>query len=164
MAGCGVVAVVALAGYVAMRGDVEPEAAPAADERAPSPIDRAEHTVAAAPARPEPPPEPGGSLLDDVAYACPDFHVSTDHCVAALDRRYLDLASSGFRGGGREPIVEPARAMTLRRVFDDPEGKRRAIEDALDDPVCTAFAKSRHLMLEKAPASPGEQGLQLPHA
>lgn len=132
------VVIAAVAGYVAMREAGERDAAPGEDERTTSAVDWREQAVATTTVPAEQPLDPGGSLPDDVAYACPDFQVSTDLCVAALDRRYLDLAPSSFHDGILDPIVQPAKAMTLRQVFDEPEGKRRAIENAWNDPVCAA--------------------------
>ena len=132
LVGAGVLGV-ALVG-VAILGKREPDAVAVTDERNDPPVDQRQPIAATEP-RPAEPRRPEDPGFDDVAYACPDFYVSTDRCVAALDRRYLGLSPSSVT----DRILVPSDgAMTLRRVFYDPEGKRTAIEEAWNDPVCAA--------------------------
>lgn len=133
--GAGVLAA-ALVG-VAIVGKHEPDAVGVTDERTESPVDQ-DQRIAVTEPRPTERSDPEKPELDDVAYACRDFYVSTDRCVAALDRRYLALSPSSVTDRILKPIVPSDNAMTLRRVFDDPKGKRTAIEEAWDDTVCVA--------------------------
>ena len=129
------VCVAALVGYLAMLEEGRPGAR-ITQERGESPADQAPPSVETNPPPTERTPGFVDLTLDDVALACPGFFVAADHCVAALDRHYLDMSPSSVLDGLLKPIVISNRAMTLRRVFEDPEAKRRAIEDAWNDPVC----------------------------
>ena len=136
LVGAGVLAVAVVG--VATLGKREPDIVGVTDERNESPLDQGQRIAVTEPRTNERPRRPEDPELDDVAYACPDFYVSTDRCVAALDRRYSGLSPSSVTDGILKPVVPSDRTMTLRRVFDDPTGKRTAIEDAWNNPVCMA--------------------------
>ena len=140
LVGMGVFAV-ALAVYLAITGEHERDATAVARERTTVPLappSTGKNPSAIEPSRGSDDPAPDVTPLDDIAYACPDFSVSTELCIASLDRRYLDTAPPNISDGILMPIVEPERPMTLRRAFEDPSGKRKDIEDAWNDPVCKA--------------------------